>query len=154
MRVVSVVVVGLEHQRAPLDVLERVTILEHDLPKALAALRDRSNLLEVVILSTCLRTEFYAVVERFHEGVADLQEHLAASAGTTVEQLAEQLTVHFDDAVVLHLFEVAAGLRSAVPGEHEVLGQVRQAAQRAEADRGRGRYSGVCSRGRSRPVGE
>lgn len=118
--------------------LERVTILEHDLPKALAALRDRSNLLEVVILSTCLRTEFYAVVERFHEGVADLQEHLAASAGTTVEQLAEQLTVHFDDAVVLHLFEVAAGLRSAVPGEHEVLGQVRQAAQRAEADHAAG----------------
>ena len=75
VRVVSVVVVGLEHQRAPLDVLERVTILEHDLPKALAALRDRSNLLEVVVLSTCLRTEFYAVVERFHEGVADLQEH-------------------------------------------------------------------------------
>ncbi len=118
--------------------LERVTILEHDLPKALASLRDRSNLLEVVVLSTCLRTEFYAVVERFHEGVADLQEHLAASAGTTVEQLSEQLTVHFDDAVVRHLFEVAAGLRSAVPGEHEVLGQVRLAAKRAEADRAAG----------------
>ena len=134
----SVVVVGLEHQRAPLDVLERVTILEQDLPKTLAAFRDRSNLLEVVVLSTCLRTEFYAVVERFHEGVADLQEYLAASAGTTVEQLAEQLTVQFDDAVVLHLFEVAAGLRSAVPGEHEVLGQVRQAAQRAQLDRAAG----------------
>ncbi len=131
-------VVGLEHQRTPLDVLERVTILEHDLPKSLAVLRDRSNLLEVVVLSTCLRTEFYAVVERFHEGVADLQEHLAASAGTTVEQLSEQLTVHFDDAVVRHLFEVAAGLRSAVPGEHEVLGQVRLAAKRAEADRAAG----------------
>jgi glutamyl-tRNA reductase len=119
-------------------VLERVTILENDLPKALAALRDRSNLLEVVVLSTCLRTELYAVVERFHEGVADLQEHLAASAGTSVEQLSEQLTVHFDDAVVRHLFEVAAGLRSAVPGEHEVLGQVRTAAQRAAADRAAG----------------
>lgn len=135
--------VGLEHQRAPLDVLERVTILEHDLPKALAALRDRSNLLEVVVLSTCLRTEYYAVVERFHEGVADLQEHLAASAGTSVEQLSEQLTVHFDDAVVRHLFEVAAGLRSAVPGEHEVLGQVRIAAQRASADRAAGPVLGA-----------
>ena len=136
-------VVGLEHQRAPLDVLERVTVLENDLPKALAALRDRSNLLEVVVLSTCLRTELYAVVERFHEGVADLQEHLAASAGTTVEQLSEQLTVHFDDAVVSHLFQVAAGLRSAVPGEHEVLGQVRIAAQRAAADRAAGPVLGA-----------
>jgi len=135
---VSVVVVGLEHHRAPLDVLERATIAEHDLPKVLADLRDRSNLLEVVALSTCLRTELYAVVERFHEGVTDLQEHLAGYVGSSVEQLAEQLTVHFDDAVVTHLFEVAAGLRSVVPGEHEVLGQVRQAGLKAVSERAAG----------------
>jgi glutamyl-tRNA reductase len=135
---VSVVVVGLEHHRAPLDVLERATVSDAELSKTLAALRDRSNLLEVVVLSTCLRTELYAVVERFHEGVADLQEHLAASVETTVEQLSEQLTVHFDDAVVVHLFEVAAGLRSAIPGEHEVLGQVRLAGERAAAERAAG----------------
>jgi glutamyl-tRNA reductase len=136
--VVSVVVVGLEHQRTPLDVLERATVSDAELSKTLAALRDRSNLLEVVVLSTCLRTELYAVVERFHEGVADLQEHLASSVETSVEQLAEQLTVQFDDAVVVHLFEVAAGLRSAIPGEHEVLGQVRLASERAEAERAAG----------------
>jgi glutamyl-tRNA reductase len=136
--VVSVVVVGLEHQRAPLDVLERANVSDPELSKTLSSLRDRSNLLEVVVLSTCLRTEFYAVVERFHEGVTDLQEHLAESVGTTVEQLAEQLTVQFDDAVALHLFEVAAGLRSAIPGEHEVLGQVRIAGERAQAERASG----------------
>lgn len=134
----SVVVVGLEHHRSPLDVLERVAVSEAELAKTLAALRDRANLLEVVVLSTCLRTELYAVVERFHEGVDDLQEHLAASAGTSVEQIADQLTVQFDDAVVVHLFEVAAGLRSAVPGEHEVLGQVRTASERASAERASG----------------
>jgi glutamyl-tRNA reductase len=135
---VSVVVVGLEYQKTPLDVLERATVVDQDLPKTLASLSDRSNLLEVVVLSTCLRTELYAVVERFHEGVADLQEHLAGSVGMTVEQLSDQLTVHFDDAVALHLFEVAAGLRSAVPGEHEVLGQVRTAAKLAEEERASG----------------
>jgi glutamyl-tRNA reductase len=119
-------------------VLERATVPEQELAKTLSALRDRSNLLEVVVLSTCLRTELYAVVERFHEGVADLQEYLAGSVGTTVEQLSEQLTVQFDDAVVLHLFEIAAGLRSAVPGEHEVLGQVRNAGRRAEEERASG----------------
>ena len=126
------------------------TVSDAELSKTLAALRDRSNLLEVVVLSTCLRTELYAVVERFHEGVADLQEHLAASVETTVEQIAEQLTVQFDDAVALHLFEVAAGLRSAIPGEHEVLGQVRIAAERAEAERASARCSRTSSTGRSK----
>jgi glutamyl-tRNA reductase len=135
---VSVVVVGLEHHRTSLDILERAVVPETEMSKTLASLRDRSNLLEVVVLSTCLRTELYAVVERFHEGVADLQEHLAASVDMTVEQLTEQLTVHFDDAVAEHLFEVASGLCSAVPGEHEILGQVRTAARLATAERAAG----------------
>lgn len=134
----SVVVVGLEHQRTPLDVLERATVSDAELSKTLAALRDRSNLLEVVVLSTCLRTELYAVVERFHEGVADLQEFLAAAAGTSVETVAEYQTLLFDDAVTVHLFEVASGLHSAVLGETEVLGQVRRAWERADADKASG----------------
>jgi glutamyl-tRNA reductase len=134
----SVVVVGLEHQSTPLDLLERVAVPEEELGKALGALHDRSNLSEVVVLSTCLRTELYAVVERFHEGVADLQEYLATAAGTTVEVIEEHQRVLFDDAVTVHLFEVAAGLRSSVLGETEVLGQVRRAAEIAEAERAAG----------------
>ncbi|HUC38279.1 MAG TPA: glutamyl-tRNA reductase [Acidimicrobiales bacterium] len=134
----SVVVVGLEQPRTPLDLLERVAVGEEALGKALGALRDRSNLSEVVVLSTCLRTELYAVVERFHDGVADLQEFLAATAGATSDALAEHVKVLFDDDVTLHLFEVAAGLRSAVLGETEVLGQVRRAAERADAERASG----------------
>jgi glutamyl-tRNA reductase len=134
----SVVVVGLEHHRAPLELLERVAVPEEELGKTLGALRDRSNLSEVVVLSTCLRTELYAVVERFHEGVADLQEFLATSAGTTIEVIEEHQTVLFDDALSVHLFEIAAGLRSSVLGETEVLGQVRRAAERAEAERAAG----------------
>ena len=79
---------GLEQHRSPLDLLERVTVPEEELGKTLAALRARTNLSEVVVLSTCLRTELYAVVERFHEGVTDLQEFLAASAGTSVDAVA------------------------------------------------------------------
>ena len=134
----SVVVIGLEQQGTPLDVLERVTIPEDGLSKTLSRLRDRPNLSEVVVLSTCLRTEIYAVVERFHEGVADLQEFIASHAGTSVDSLAEYMTVLFDDGVTLHLFEVAAGLRSAVLGETEVLGQVRRAIERAEAEKASG----------------
>jgi glutamyl-tRNA reductase len=134
----SVIVVGLEHHQAPLDLLERVTIPDEAVGKALADLRDRSNLAEVVVVSTCLRTELYAVVERFHEGVGDLQEFLAAMAGVPVEALEDHWTVLFDDAVTTHLFEVAAGLRASIPGETEVLGQVRRALEHAEAERAAG----------------
>jgi glutamyl-tRNA reductase len=134
----SIVVIGLEQHGTPLDVLERATIPEDSLAKTLAALRDRPNLSEVVVLSTCLRTEIYAVVERFHEGVGDLQEFIASNAGVSLDSLAEYLTFLYDDGVSLHLFEVAAGLRSAVLGETEVLGQVRRAIERAEAERAAG----------------
>ncbi len=90
------------------------------------------------MLSTCMRTELYAVVERFHEGVTDLQEFLAGMAATPVDTLDGRWTVFFDDAVTGHLFEVAAGLRSSVLGETEVLGQVRRALERAQAEHASG----------------
>ncbi len=131
----SLVVVGLEGPDTPLDLLERVAIADERLPKVLARLRDLSNLSEVVVLSTCLRTELYAVVERFHEGVADLQDFLAETAGTSTDVLADHVNVLFDDDVTVHLLEVAAGMRSTALGETEVLGQVRRAYERAENER-------------------
>jgi len=142
----SVIVVGLEQRQTPLDLLERVAVPEAELPKALSRLRDRSNLSEVVILSTCLRTEVYAVVERFHEGVDDLQEFLAALSGSPTEVLADHFSVRFDDDVAGHLFTVAAGLDSAVLGESEVLGQVRRAWERAQQERVSGPVLGALFR--------
>ncbi len=142
----SVIVVGLEQRQSPLDLLERVAVTEAELPKALGRLRDRSNLSEVVILSTCLRTEVYAVVERFHDGVDDLQEFLAATSGSPIESLADHFTVRFDDDVTNHLFTVAAGLDSAVLGESEVLGQVRRAWEKAQQERVSGPVLGALFR--------
>ncbi len=142
----SVIVVGLEQRQAPLELLERVTVTESALPKALGCLRDQSNLSEAVILSTCLRTEVYAVVERFHDGVAELQEFLATISGSPMEALADHLTVRFDDDVTSHLFTVAAGLDSAVLGESEVLGQVRRAWERAQQEQVSGPVLGALFR--------
>jgi glutamyl-tRNA reductase len=66
---VSVVVVGLNHRTVPLGVLERMTVSDAHLPKALADLGARDNLGEAVLLSTCMRTEVYAVADRFHGAV-------------------------------------------------------------------------------------
>ncbi len=142
----SVIVVGLEQRQSPLELLERVAVTEAELPKALGRLRDRSNLSEVVILSTCLRTEVYAVVERFHDGVDDLQEFLAATSGGPLEALSDHFTVRFDDDVATHLFTVAAGLDSAVLGESEVLGQVRRAWEKAQTERVSGPVLGALFR--------
>jgi glutamyl-tRNA reductase len=143
---VPVIVVGLEQRHAPLDLLERVAVTESDLPKALGRLRDKSNQSEAVILSTCLRTEIYAVVERFHDGVAELQEFLASISDSPVDALAEHLSVRFDDDVTSHLFTVASGLDSAVLGESEVLGQVRRAWEKAQSERVSGPVLGALFR--------
>ncbi len=142
----SVVVVGIEQRQAPLDLLEQVAVGENALPKALGMLHDRANLSEAVVLSTCLRTEVYAVVERFHDGVAELQEFFAAIAGQPVEALADHLITRFDDDVADHLFTVASGLDSAVLGESEVLGQVRRAWEHARRERASGPVLGSLFR--------
>jgi glutamyl-tRNA reductase len=124
---VSVVVIGLNHRTAPLDVLERTTVDAASLPKALHDLLARPHLSEAVVLSTCNRTEIYAVAEKFHGGFADIRTFLAEQAGLHQADIADHLYVHYDDAAVGHLFSVAAGLDSAVLGESEILRQVHDA---------------------------
>jgi len=143
---VSVIVVGLEQKHAPLDLLDRVSVTEADTAKALGRLRDQPNLSEAVLLSTCLRTEVYAVVERFHDGVAEIQEFLADISGSSVDALSEFCTIRFDDDVTEHLFTVAGGLDSAVLGESEVLGQVRRAWERAQNEHASGPVLGALFR--------
>jgi glutamyl-tRNA reductase len=135
---VSVVVVGLEHKRVSLDVLERVAVTDAEMTDVLAGLCRRENLSELVVLSTCLRTEVYAVVDRFHDAVFELQEFFAKRAETAVEDLESLCAVRFDDDVATHLFSVAAGLESAVLGESEVLGQVRRAWERSDREHASG----------------
>ena len=134
----SVVVVGLHQRDAPLELLERLAIADADLPKALQSLCDSPHLDEAVILSTCMRTEVYAVVERFHDGLADIHaffEDLLGGSDPLFSSLEDRLAVSYDDAAARHLFEVAAGIDSAVLGEGEVLRQVRHAAERARKER-------------------
>lgn len=130
----SLVVVGLNHRTTAVDLLERMTVPPAGLPKALHSLSEREHLAEVVLLSTCNRTEVYARTTRFHDGVDDVRHFLAESAGLDPDSLAEQLYTYHDDAAVTHLFGVAAGLDSMIIGEGEILGQVREAWETAERE--------------------
>lgn len=138
----SIAVVGINHRTVPLDALEPLIVAPEDLAKALADLSERPHLDEVVVLSTCMRTEVYAVVNRFHGAMADIREFLAAWGGQAPEEFSGSLYAYFDEAAVHHLFRVAAGLDSASLGENEVLGQVRQAWETARRERAARRVLG------------
>jgi glutamyl-tRNA reductase len=121
---VSVVVVGLNQRTTPLSVLEPMTVPPARMGKALHDLAGRQHLNEVVIVSTCLRIEVYAVASRFHGAVSDIRNFMSEWAGIPPEVFSDQLYSYYDEAAAEHLFKVAAGLDSAVLGESEILGQV------------------------------
>jgi len=123
----SVVVIGVNHRTSPLRVLERVAIGAEAMPKALHALASKDNIREAVVLSTCNRTEVYAVTEKFHAAYDDIADFFCELGGLRSDELHQHLYSQHDDAAVRHLFEVACGLDSAVIGENEILGQVRDA---------------------------
>jgi glutamyl-tRNA reductase len=84
-----------------------------------------------MVLSTCNRAEVYAVAERFHGAYSDIRGFLAEHSFLPPEDFADHLYVHYDAAAAAHHFSVTAGLDSAVLGESEIQGQVRQAWDRA-----------------------
>jgi glutamyl-tRNA reductase len=131
---VSVVVVGLNHRTVPLDLLERMAVPDAALAKALHDVAGREHVAEVVVLSTCHRTEVYVVAERFHGAVQDIRHFLCELASAPPEDFTDHLYTYFEDATAVHLFSVAAGLDSVVVGESEVLGQVRAAWERAREE--------------------
>lgn len=130
----SIVAIGCNHRSTPLAKLERMTIAPGGLPKVLSGLGEADNLSEVVVVSTCNRIEVYAFAERFHGGYQDVREFLARQAGLAPEDVADHLYAHHDTEAVRHLFSVAAGLDSAVVGEHEILGQIRDAWETARVE--------------------
>jgi glutamyl-tRNA reductase len=124
---VSLVVVGLNHRTVPVEILERMAVPAVALPKALHSLVQSENLAEVVVLSTCNRTEIYARSTRFHPAVQDVLDFLTSLSSSDPIDFAEHVYTYHDEAAVAHLFGVAAGVDSMIIGEGEILGQVREA---------------------------
>jgi len=123
----TVLVVGLSHRSAPVQVLERAAVGATEVPKLLEELLRGQHVSEAVLLSTCNRIEVIAVVDAFHGGLADVSAVLARHAGMSLTELTEHVFVHYAGSAVQHLFAVAAGLDSMVVGEAQILGQLRTA---------------------------
>ena len=138
----SVLVVGLSHRSAPVDLLERTALGEDGIAKLLADAAAAEHVDETLVLATCNRLELYADVRKFHGGVQELTELVVEHTGVPLDDLTAHLYVHYEDRAVQHLFAVAAGLESMVVGEQQILGQIRTALQFAREEGTVGRALG------------
>jgi glutamyl-tRNA reductase len=128
----------VNQRTAPLSLLEKFAVEGERQAKYLDALVACDHVSEAVILSTCHRTEIWAVAEKFHGAFSDVRDVLCDLTYLPPDAFAEHLTAEYDTDAVRHLFEVAAGLESVVVGEHEILGQVADAWETARAAGGAG----------------
>src|SRR3954464_8079324 len=119
----AVVVIGVSHHGAPLDVREKLTFASREVIPAIEAVRDSSGALEGVMLSTCNRTELY-LVENDREASPAAWELLSQRLGSDASVYGY---VRRDRDAAAHLFRVASGMDSMVVGEAQIHGQVRDA---------------------------
>jgi glutamyl-tRNA reductase len=120
----GLLVVGVSNRSAALELRERL----HVEPEECAALASRlAGGGEAVVLSTCNRLEAYVAGDDLPAARARVKAELSRRSGLTRDELAAVLRVAEGDDASLHLFRVAAGLESPVPGEPQILGQVREA---------------------------
>jgi glutamyl-tRNA reductase len=124
----EIVLVGLNHRTAPVEVRERVSFTAEQARRAADELRSRGILEETLVLSTCNRSEVYGVPpESSHECAPGLSSFLSEFHEVRPDVLGVSLYHHYDREAVRHLFRVSAGLDSMLLGEAEILGQVREA---------------------------
>lgn len=125
------VVVGLNHKTAPVEVREKLSFSEESMPRHLDKITSNNIIRGCVILSTCNRTEVYAAVLDVDKGLAKIREHLAKSCHLELSGVMNYLYTYTLYDVITHLFRVASGLDSMVLGETQILGQVKTAYQAA-----------------------
>src|SRR2546425_8979201 len=124
----EIVLVGLNHRTAPVEVREKVSFTAEQARRAAEELRSRGILEETLVLSTCNRSEVYGVPpESSHECAPGLSTFLSEFHSVRADILSVSLYHHYDREAVRHLFRVAAGLDSMLLCEPGIFGQVREA---------------------------
>lgn len=120
-----ILTVGLNYRTAPVEIRERLTFDPAKLGEAMHVLNGKKSILENVIISTCNRTEIYAVVDQLHTGRYYIKEFLSEWFDIPQQEFSPFLFIYEQDGAVDHLLNVSCGLNSMVLGETQILGQVR-----------------------------
>jgi len=128
--------VGISHKTAPVEVRERVALNADGVTESLRDLKERFPAAEMVLVSTCNRTEFYTARPLHgHPRVEEFIDFLANTRQVDAELLGQSLYHHDNDHAIRHLMRVASGIESMVLGENQIIGQVRQAYEIAQQER-------------------
>ena len=123
----KLLVTGVSHKTAPVEVRERLAFRENTLPAALADLKSREGVSEAVILSTCNRVEVTVTTDDQHDPQTIVDSFLADHKAVGLESIGPHVYRHEGQQAIHHLFRVAASLDSMVIGEPQILGQLKQA---------------------------
>ena len=124
----DIIVVGLNHRTAPIEIREKLSISDAQLREALIRLKSCHGIDEGVILSTCNRVEVCAVVQQVQTGFQRIKEFFEDHhTGLSPEEWNASLYLYSADEAIRHLFRVASSLDSMVIGEPQVLGQLKDA---------------------------
>ncbi len=134
----NILVIGLNHKTAALDVREKVAFDGERLDEAMNMLKNPGAVKENIILSTCNRVEIYAAVSDIGRGVESIKNFLSSFHNVPVEFLDKSLYVYTDADAVRHLYRVASSLDSMVVGEPQILGQLKDAFEAALRNRSTG----------------
>ncbi|HDL64565.1 MAG TPA: glutamyl-tRNA reductase [Proteobacteria bacterium] len=126
------ILLGTNHLRSPLPVRERLAFSRKEAERTLELIRTRSELSGAVILSTCNRVELYGQAENRREGFLRLENYLCAGRDRDPLYFRPYLYRYHDQDAIRHLFAVASGLDSQIPGERQIWEQVRKARDLAE----------------------
>lgn len=123
---------GINHKTAPVEIREKLSFLPAELSKAMQELKDKKSILENIVVSTCNRTEIYAVVDQLHTGRYYIKKFLADWFHLEKEEIAPYFRFYENEGAVEHLFRVTCGLDSMIIGETQILGQVRTSFKTAQ----------------------
>ncbi|MDO8473804.1 MAG: glutamyl-tRNA reductase [Dehalococcoidia bacterium] len=126
----QLIALGLDHERAPIEIRERVAIPAARIKEAIIGLCDYVS--NGIVLSTCNRTEVYALEDDSSPCLAGMEKFLCEHSGVSPSDLMPRLFRERQEGAVRHLFRVASGLESLIVGEYEVLGQLRHVLVEAE----------------------
>ncbi|WP_409301996.1 glutamyl-tRNA reductase [Peribacillus sp. SCS-155] len=129
-----ILTVGLNYKTAPVEIREKLSFNEAELADAMKALSNKKSILENIIVSTCNRTEIYAVADQLHTARYYIKEFLSEWFEIDQKEFSPFLFIYEGDGAVEHLFHVTCGLNSMVLGETQILGQVRSSFMLAQQE--------------------
>jgi glutamyl-tRNA reductase len=123
----ELLVIGLNHNTAPIEIRECLAFPEDKLEEALTKVHALSSVKEDMIVSTCNRVEVYAATRETEKATHDLKEFLCQYHGISLKEFEKSLYTHVGEEAVRHIFRVASSLDSMVLGEPQILGQIKDA---------------------------